>query len=363
MKPKITRGAGFRGLFNYIMDEGARAVGDKRPEWIGGTMGGQDARELSREIEQVRTLRPDIARPVWHCSLNLPHGERLDTDRWREVAEDFMRRMGFGDKTPWVAVRHNDRQHDHIHIVASRIDVSGQIWKGQFEAKNAIAVCQHMEITYNLQRTKGPERGPTDDRRPTANELRQAERTGVDPARERLKGAICRALEGRPTMEEYERRLVAEGIQPLPNIASTGRMNGYAYEIGGIRFKGSQLGRDYSWSALQRRGAQYHGPGASREASETRPMRELSVASWHSGGKSDLADSDEHGGGRQENQTFPSGGAAAIVQRVATEAARIRDNAPPPETMPKSGEKSKAAKKEEARKARANVLYEDGPEL
>lgn len=118
-----------------------------------------------------------------------------------------------------------------------------------------------MEIAHGLQQTKGPERGLAAEKRPTANELRQAERTGKEPMREKLKEAIFPALEGKPTMQEYEKRLQAQDITPLPNIASIGRMNGYAYEIDGICFKGSQLGREYSWSALQKRGLQYDGPG------------------------------------------------------------------------------------------------------
>ncbi|WP_373870305.1 relaxase/mobilization nuclease domain-containing protein, partial [Aeromonas caviae] len=37
------------------------------------------------------------------------------------MTADFMQRMGFDQtNTPWVAVRHQDTDKDHIHIVASR---------------------------------------------------------------------------------------------------------------------------------------------------------------------------------------------------------------------------------------------------
>ncbi|MEI3781763.1 relaxase, partial [Pectobacterium brasiliense] len=42
-------------------------------------------------------------------------------------------------------------------------------------------------------------------------------------------------------------------IRVVPNIASTGKMNGFSFEYQGIAFKASQLGKGYSWSALQHR--------------------------------------------------------------------------------------------------------------
>ncbi|WP_223930806.1 relaxase/mobilization nuclease domain-containing protein, partial [Aeromonas caviae] len=36
----------------------------------------------------------DIGKPVWHCSLSLPPGERLSAEKWEAVAADFMQHMG-----------------------------------------------------------------------------------------------------------------------------------------------------------------------------------------------------------------------------------------------------------------------------
>lgn len=36
-----------------------------------------------------------------------------------------------------------------------------------------------------------------------------------------------------------------------PNIASTGKMNGFSFQYQGIAFKASQLGKKYGWSSLQ----------------------------------------------------------------------------------------------------------------
>ncbi|WP_373871740.1 relaxase/mobilization nuclease domain-containing protein [Aeromonas caviae] len=39
-----------------------------------------------------------------------------------------------------MAVRHQDTDKDHIHIVASRVGLDGKVWLGQWEARRA-SVC------------------------------------------------------------------------------------------------------------------------------------------------------------------------------------------------------------------------------
>lgn len=87
MKAKITRGKSFRGLLNYLLDHG-------RGEVIGGNMSAVDKIGMSLEFGAIRVLRPDISRPVWHCSLSLPPGDNLTASQWQDVAADFLREMG-----------------------------------------------------------------------------------------------------------------------------------------------------------------------------------------------------------------------------------------------------------------------------
>ncbi len=67
------------------------------------------------------------------------------------------------------------------------------------------------------------------------------------------KNALNELLDTRQSITDFVQQLVAQNIRPIPNIASTGRMNGFSFEYNGIAFKASQLGKGYSWSALQSR--------------------------------------------------------------------------------------------------------------
>ena len=258
MKAKVSRGAGFRGALNYVFDVGSDATHNKNPECVGGNMGGHDPSELSREFSAVRQLRPDIGKPVWHCSLSLPPGERLSADKWEAVAGDFMQRMGFDPATtPWVAVRHQDTDKDHIHIVASRVGLDGKVWLGQWEARRAIEATQALEHAHGLTLTPGLGDARAEQKKLTDKEINMAVRMGEEPPRQRLQRLLDEALKDKPTAPELAERLHAAGVGVRANLASTGRMNGFSFEVAGVAFKGSDLGKGYTWAGLQKAGVTY----------------------------------------------------------------------------------------------------------
>lgn len=248
MKAKVMRGAGFRGALNYVLNP------EKDARRVGGNMAGATPRELAREFAAVRQLRPDIAKPVWHCSLSLPPGERLDGEKWEAIAADFMGRMGFDpDATPWIAVRHQDTGHEHIHIVASRVGLDGKVWLGQWEARRAIETTQALERAHGLTVTPGL-RSRADRRGETAAERGRAVDDGFMSVRRQIQRAIDRELPDRPTAAELAKRLAADGIEMRVHTASTGRVSGVSFAVGNQAYKGSALGKRYSWTGLQRAG-------------------------------------------------------------------------------------------------------------
>lgn len=258
MKAKVSRGGGFRGALNYVFDTGKEATRTKNAERVGGNMAGNDPRELSREFSAVRQLRPDIGKPVWHCSLSLPPGERLSAEKWEAVAADFMQRMDFDQtNTPWVAVRHRDTDKDHIHILASRVGLDGKVWLGQWEARRAIDATQELEHAHGLIITPGLGDTRAERRKLTDKEINMAVRTGDEPPRQRLQRLLDEAVKDKPTAPELAERLQVAGVGVRANLASTGRMNGFSFEVAGVTFKGSDLGKSYTWAGLQKAGVTY----------------------------------------------------------------------------------------------------------
>ncbi|PPZ38295.1 relaxase, partial [Escherichia coli] len=52
-------------------------------------------------------------------------------------------------------------------------------------------------------------------------------------------------------LEMFVERLQAVGIEPQFNVASTGNVAGCSFSVGDVAFKGSQLGKKFSWNTIK----------------------------------------------------------------------------------------------------------------
>lgn len=212
--------------------------------------------DLTDEFKTVSSFRQDIKKPVFHAFLSLPKNEHLTDEQWQEIAKDYLKEMNINiEKHQYICVRHNDTDQDHIHIVANRIGLDGSVWHGQHSAFNTIAACERLEIKHGLTITQSLKGQKSDVSAPTKAEIEQALRTGEKPARIVLQNALQAAMVGKPDLETFIDRLQAVGIDPAFNVASTGNVAGVSFGIKNneknIYFKGSQLGKKYSWNTIK----------------------------------------------------------------------------------------------------------------
>ena len=245
MKAKISKGSSFRGCLDYV-------TGKAGAERIGGTLAGKDAREMSREMGVARRLREDITRPVWHASLSLPKGERLDTERWNKVCCAFLARMGIipPEEMQWTAWRHTDGEHDHVHIVVNRIGLTGSVWDAGLDVYKAITATREIEKSFGLTVTPGRENKRFAEPSLKRGEVERAIRLETPPAKVRVSDAVKVSLAGKPDVQTFVRRMKECGVEAVPNISeSTLRMNGFSFLCDGIAVKGSDVGA--SWKYLK----------------------------------------------------------------------------------------------------------------
>jgi len=91
--------------------------------------------QIAADLRTYSQMWPGTKIPegkIWHTTISLPPQDGvLSDDRWKEIAEDYMTRMGLTDprKAPirWTAVRHglSTERNDHIHIVANLVREDG----------------------------------------------------------------------------------------------------------------------------------------------------------------------------------------------------------------------------------------------
>jgi hypothetical protein len=246
---KQVKGQSFRGVLNYLHHK-------EQAQLIGGNMVGQTPRTLAAEFGVARALNPQLTKAVYHASLSLPKDEQLDASLWNAIATDYINGMGF-ENSQYVVYRHGDKDHDHIHIVASRIRISdGTTVSDSWDYPRSEKLIRSLEKQYDL--TPVPPSKSKHRKAPTTGERRRFQRTGDPGVRGTLQATIDQATAGQPPITQLIERLQDSGINTQVKITRTGKARGISYELNGIAFSGTKLGKAYTFPGLQKhRGVQY----------------------------------------------------------------------------------------------------------
>lgn len=255
MIPRITKGRSGYGALRYDYGRGRREEHDN-PREVAGSVPGR-WRGKAAMIDGHAAYRTDVQRPVWRSSLRAaPEDRALSDEAWGRIAESYVQRMGY-ERCPWTATRHGA---DHVHVTVSRLDWDGRLVHDRQDFARAQVVCREIEREHGL--VDASERYDRGRPQVSHGERESADRRGIAPERIQLRGHLDAAerVSG-GTREGYERALAERGVRAEVNVATTGRVSGYRYALDGHRdgsgqpvwFKGSQVGRDYSWAQTQTR--------------------------------------------------------------------------------------------------------------
>ncbi len=252
---KQIKGKGFRGLLNYL-------EGKEQAQLIGGNMSGRNARELSAEFGLSRALNPNAQRKVYHASLSLPKNERLSSQQWAEIAAKYLEQMGYINNQ-YAVYHHFDQEHDHIHIIASRIRLdTAKIVHDSWDYKRSEVVIRKLEREYGLQEVVSS--SERIERTASTGQKRRIEREEEDyrqgkreappelPIKQKLQQLILMAAADQPTMEVFFERLQDLGVEVKHGYTRTGKSKGISYCYQEQAFSGTKLGAAFTFPGLQK---------------------------------------------------------------------------------------------------------------
>ena len=248
MIAKSAKGKGFRQALEYdLSKEGSRV--------IDSNMAGETPQELAAEYDKIRKVRPTLKKPALHVSLSVAPGEKLTDEQWREIAKRYRDGMGL-DKNQFVVTRHTNTEHEHIHMLANRIQFDGRVTSDSWDYMRQQTVTRELERDFGLQRVASSHE--VGRKAPTRGEIELCLHTGRPSVRQQLQQLCDAAAKGSSSFTEYQERLEAAGVELVPVVQTEGAgLSGLCYRLDGETMKGSDLGRDYSPKGLAKRGVTY----------------------------------------------------------------------------------------------------------
>jgi hypothetical protein len=269
----------FRSTLEYVLEKEEAFI-------IDSNMGGYNPRQLAREFGAARRMRPNFQRACGHIMLSLPHREashpqgecheHLDDEKYALIARRWLKEMQFlGDglhKSQYVIARHQDTNHEHVHIIASRIRMDGSVVPDSWDYRRSEVVVRQLEQEFGLEPTRcSNERVAEKVKQKHGIETTVGERSaqtkkqkhhfsGKPPVKQLLADAIDEATFDQPTVTELIARLQKQDINVHPSFSTKGKFkNAIAFSMNGVKMAGWKLGKAYSFPGLlQRKGVDYN---------------------------------------------------------------------------------------------------------
>ncbi|WP_113653287.1 relaxase/mobilization nuclease domain-containing protein [Pedobacter namyangjuensis] len=110
--------------------------------------------KLSR-FQRLTELNPRARTNALHISLNFHAEDKLDDETLQGIALRYMEKLGFGEQ-PFIAYRHFDTAHTHLHIATVNIQRDGsRIDLHDIGRKVSEPIRKELEVEYGLVRAEG----------------------------------------------------------------------------------------------------------------------------------------------------------------------------------------------------------------
>jgi len=104
---------------------------------------------ILRSFETYLVANRNTEKPILHISLNPDPKDQVSDEKFRIMATQYMKEMGYG-KQPFVVFKHTDIERTHIHIVSVCVDEQGRKISDRFEKRRSMKICRDLERKYGL---------------------------------------------------------------------------------------------------------------------------------------------------------------------------------------------------------------------
>ena len=192
---------------------------------------------------------------VFHASLNPSPEDKLTDGQLRDIAQEYMERMGYGDQ-PYIVFKHKDIDREHLHVVSLRVDEQGRKLPHDFEARRSMEILRDLERKYGLHPSvKGQGLTDREGLRKVNYSEGNVKQQISSVARSCLRNYKCSSYGEFRTLLELLNVSVEERTGTVDGRDYAGVIYGAMTDDGygiGTPFKSSRIGKDVGYKALQK---------------------------------------------------------------------------------------------------------------
>jgi hypothetical protein len=268
MITKVKANKSFRGTTKYVLEK-------EKAKIIGGNMYGTSTKELVEQFSLSAHLNPQLKDPCYHLMLSVPKNDRTLNDdelanlSQRHLASVIVLSRLQGDESQvkqpdkriadtklnqlvdefieselpaydFFIARHSDKEHDHTHIVASRVNnldgKSIRPWNNYAHSEHSARLLER-----EFQLTPVQSSWESKQKAMTRNQLERVERDGL-PGEEIMRRAIEQVAVNKPTLPQFIERLWSEHqVKSIVSYYSHGGVRGikFGIDVGSVNEDGS----------------------------------------------------------------------------------------------------------------------------
>ena len=237
MISKVITGKTFYGACRYVCMDEKRAV----------VLTAEGVRDynykfMAADFEMQHAMRPSLNKAVFHGILSFYPGEKLSDQKMVEIAKEYLLEMKIID-TQFAIVKHLDKNHSHLHILANLVNNKGETIKDNWIGLRGKKAAQKLTLKHGLKEAVS----------------KNLELTNLEALSEReasrylIYQAILEKLSLSNSLDDLKEKLATENIETLYKFkGQTDELQGISFRLAEFKYKGSEIDRKFSLKNLEK---------------------------------------------------------------------------------------------------------------
>lgn len=237
MISKVIIGKTFYGACRYICKDTKRAIVLKT-EGIRS----YDYKLMAEDFERQHAFRNTLSKAVFHGIISFYPREKIKNEIMTEIAKEYLKELKVIN-TQFKIVKHIDKNHLHLHILANLVDSNGEVIKDNWIGLGGKKIAQKLTKKYKLKQAL-----TKDISRINLEALNEKEANKYI-----IYQLILETLPKCKNLDDLKERLEKKKIETLYKYkGQTTELQGISFKIGNYKYKGSEIDRKCSVKNIQK---------------------------------------------------------------------------------------------------------------